>query len=842
MFSVVRRTLPAAAALAAGRLLVGGALVGGLLVGGGLAAPAAALASTTKPAPQGDPTITIRVGGIRTAESGPPGPPAVSGLDGVTFRVTPSSAGHPDTCVSNALGLCTLDVDANRTYTLTQTGTPSGWFASAQLGAGTVSPNNVTARPYSTLSVGVGTSNVTVPVPAPNSDGSPTARSGTWALSKDNPSLPDGCGLRIALLFDLSSSVTTSILPTYQAAGRAFVSALQGTPSSIAVYTFGTTAPAPGANNATLVPPVSVATGAGVTTLNNKINGLSVPTTSYTNWDAGIWQIANDNSTYHYQAAIVLTDGDPTRYGPSGALGGNTSTVMTRFAEAENGIFSANALKAAGTTVLGVGIGTQPEGLAETDNLRAISGPVENTDYFNTDFGRLRNVLTELALRNCAGLDLAKTAAPPAYAHVGDKITYTYTVTNPKFFTLDNVHVTDDRIPGPIPCMPSTLPTNATATCTATHEVTQADIDAGHIKNTAVATGTTPNGDDVPSLEAEATVRARQAPAIEIVKSAFPTQYAVPGEMITYTYTVTNAGNVTLRDVRVLDNRLGAITCLNTELAPGKSTTCEAIHTTTDADVDAGRIANAATATGDPPTGPPVTGGDDEIVTGIQRPGIAVEKAAFPVEYGAAGERVTYTYTVVNTGNVTLRNVTLHDNRLGVITCPAAMLAPGETMTCLATRITTPADVEAGHVVNFVTATGQPPTGPPVTDGDTETVGAIHAPGIGLEKVASRTTYEAAGETITYTYTVVNTGNVRLRGITVADNQVRGPIACQAATLAPGESTTCRAAHTVTESDMAAGRIINVATAAGQPPAGSQVTDKDEAMVILAEPEVPVTG
>ena len=80
MFSFVRRGLTTAAILA----------VGAALAGGGLAAPATAAA-----APRSDPTITIRVGGIRTAENGPPGPPTASGLAGATFQVTPGAGVFP---------------------------------------------------------------------------------------------------------------------------------------------------------------------------------------------------------------------------------------------------------------------------------------------------------------------------------------------------------------------------------------------------------------------------------------------------------------------------------------------------------------------------------------------------------------------------------------------------------------------------------------------------------------------------------------------------------------------------------------------------------------------------
>src|ERR1700761_2868730 len=151
MFSAARRGRAAAAALVAGTVLVSvGASVG-------VSSPASV--------PRNDPTITIRVGGVRTAENGPPGPPAASGLAGVTFRVTPASAGQPDTCVSTAAGLCTLNVSANRAYTVTQVGPPSGWFATPRLAAG--SAGQLTSYPYDTLSVPVRTGNVTVPAAAP---------------------------------------------------------------------------------------------------------------------------------------------------------------------------------------------------------------------------------------------------------------------------------------------------------------------------------------------------------------------------------------------------------------------------------------------------------------------------------------------------------------------------------------------------------------------------------------------------------------------------------------------------------------------------------------------------
>ena len=71
--------------------------------------------------------------------------------------------------------------------------------------------------------------------------------------------------------------------------------------------------------------------------------------------------------------------------------------------------------------------------------------------------------------------------------------------------------------------------------------------------------------------------------------------------VITYSYRVTNTGNVTLTSVGVTDPMpgLSAINCNGvTSLAPGASVTCTATYTTTQADVDAGSITNTGTRRG----------------------------------------------------------------------------------------------------------------------------------------------------------------------------------------------------------------------------------------------------
>lgn len=81
------------------------------------------------------------------------------------------------------------------------------------------------------------------------------------------------------------------------------------------------------------------------------------------------------------------------------------------------------------------------------------------------------------------------------------------------------------------------------------------------------------------------------------------------GDTVTYSFVVTNTGNVTLTDVTVTDPLpgLSAIDCPATTLAPGESMTCTATYTVTLADAEAGEVQNTATVIGDSPAGAPAS-------------------------------------------------------------------------------------------------------------------------------------------------------------------------------------------------------------------------------------------
>jgi uncharacterized repeat protein (TIGR01451 family) len=423
-------------------------------------------------------------------------------------------------------------------------------------------------------------------------------------------------------------------------------------------------------------------------------------------------------------------------------------------------------------------------------------------------------------------LTLAKSASSNSFTNAGELITYSYLITNNSNVTLTNIAVNDPHTGlSAISCPSSSLAPNASETCTATYTTTQADVDAGRITNTATASGTPPVGPVIVSAPSTVIIRGTAVPEITLAKSSVPSSFANSGILITYSYLVTNTSHVTLTNVAVTDPHTGlsAISCPTTTLAPGASETCTATYTTTQADVNAGSITNTGTATGTPPLGPAITSDSTLTVPAIVSPSIHLIKTSSPTSFSNPGVLITYSYLVQNSGNVPLTNVSVTDPHSGLssISCPTTTLAPGASETCTATYTTTQADMDAGSIQNTGTASGTPPSGSPVTDDSTLTVPANFDPGITLDKSVSPTSFSAVGQLITYSYVVTNISNVTLSNVSVTDPHVGlSAISCPTTTLAPNVSETCTATYTTTQADVDAGSITNFATATGQPPLG----------------------
>lgn len=82
-------------------------------------------------------------------------------------------------------------------------------------------------------------------------------------------------------------------------------------------------------------------------------------------------------------------------------------------------------------------------------------------------------------------------------------------------------------------------------------------------------------------------------------KSASPTTYSAAGQVINYTYTITNVFGGTGHIISLTDNKATITDCPPNTVVPPAGITCHGTYTTTAADVIAGSITNTATVNGD---------------------------------------------------------------------------------------------------------------------------------------------------------------------------------------------------------------------------------------------------
>ncbi|KXN97825.1 hypothetical protein LS48_14695, partial [Aequorivita aquimaris] len=227
-------------------------------------------------------------------------------------------------------------------------------------------------------------------------------------------------------------------------------------------------------------------------------------------------------------------------------------------------------------------------------------------------------------------------------------------------------------------------------------------------------------------------------------------------------------------------------------------------------------------------------------------------------------DTITYTFTVTNEGNVSLSGITVTDPLLEAPNPVVAIVFQGgdtdndgeldvtETWTYTATSYAiTQDDIDAGEVVNQATATGTAPdqstvsdlSGTEITNDDQTVVELCQNPDIAIVKtgvfndVDGNQCADAGVDTITYTFTVTNEGNVSLSGITVTDPLLQAPNPVVAIVYQGGDTdgdneldvdetwTYTATSYTITQDDIDAGEVVNQATATGTAPDQSTVSD-----------------
>ena len=313
------------------------------------------------------------------------------------------------------------------------------------------------------------------------------------------------------------------------------------------------------------------------------------------------------------------------------------------------------------------------------------------------------------------------------------------------------------------------------------------------------------------------------------------------GSDFTWTYNVNNTGNVDISNINVTHEEGVPMSYVSGDdgdniLEVGETWIYERTGTATE-----GVYSNVGTVTGDYTNDNGITesleASDSSDYFGAA-PAISIDK----VTNGAdgqeilAGTEITWTYTVNNTGNVELSNVSVTDdqgvavNYVSGDTDADGILDTTETWIYEGTGIAT---VGAYSNLGTVTSSYTDDLGNIANPTDSDPSDYFGAdPSLLLDKVASFTAYSPeldkvnVGDEITYTFSVTNDGNVAVNDVSIADTLItNGSLSITSGvdgdgdgdidTLGVGETATFTATYTVTDADGTAGQVVNSATAIG---------------------------
>ena len=595
---------------------------------------------------------------------------------------------------------------------------------------------------------------------APGEDDTPIA----------NPDLTPGCGLDILVMLDESGSIEAAhATDEVQDAFKAFTRALQNTGSRMAVAEFSTVArlPLSGAAHSNYT---TVTTDSIANVFDPYIEHRYDPSGG-TNWEdgfrAGRYFLPRPDPVRPH-LAVFITDGNPTdiirndrvTYDP-----GNPSHVANEYENeiplddaevtstdnntAKNrAVPNANAIKAQGSHILSVAVGSGLSSSSSLDRIKAVSGPnvfrgigsfdITTDDVYRVpQFDDLEAALRDAAFGLCAPsvnvqklVDLTPDPGPDDLVPDADwELTATASPT-PSGWVLPAGATGDTAVALTGPDGFATFQWS-TVTETASDVTVDETVQAGFVNDQSATECafrtpdrpgdqplpiTTTNGGFSATVPPEAVVTCRlvnrvaPAPAISLVKSTNGPDANTPaeapfipvGDPVQWTYELTNTGNVTLSDIAVADDQGVTVTCPVDTLAPEEVTICTGSGTAV-----AGLYTNLGTVTATDPFGTQVADTDPSHYVGSQ-PGIDIEKSTngadadlAPGPFIAVGDPVSWTYTVTNTGTESLSSVTVVDSDGVTVTCPGTTLAVSASMVCTAAG-----SAVAGQYENLASVSG----------------------------------------------------------------------------------------------------------------------------------------
>jgi uncharacterized repeat protein (TIGR01451 family) len=270
---------------------------------------------------------------------------------------------------------------------------------------------------------------------------------------------------------------------------------------------------------------------------------------------------------------------------------------------------------------------------------------------------------------------------------------------------------------------------------------------------------------------------------------------------------------------------------------------------------------------------------DEAVVDIAPIPSIAITKTSSINQIDGnttidVDDEITYTIVVTNTGNTALTGIDITDTltaigggSLSLDAAPAydistdtsttfpslPTLQIGEAVTYTATFTVNQAAIDAAGVSNTASVVGYDPDGvavnasidDPVVDEITQTPSIEVTKTAAVDHITGTDSETTTGDTIVYTITIENTGNVTLTGIDITDTMTDGagqsltltsPSTFSTYTLAPGETEEVQATYTIEQSAADTGSISNTVSVVGTAPDGTEISDE------LATPVVVLTN
>jgi hypothetical protein len=364
---------------------------------------------------------------------------------------------------------------------------------------------------------------------------------------------------------------------------------------------------------------------------------------------------------------------------------------------------------------------------------------------------------------------------------------------------------------------PSVSP-GASCVLMGSYVVVQSDVDNGGVSNTAFA-----DADQVDEVSTTLNTPIPRNPSMSINLDRTPSVITSAGQVLDYTITVTNLGDVTLAEVELSSptGLSGFSVC--PDVAPGDSCVASASYSVTQADMDAATL--TTTAAVEAASGGQMLTASDSVIEDdnfSQSVDLSLSKSLSGQSDTPVILDTTLDYEVVatNTGNVTLTDIVVSDDLLGTnVAC--ATLAPSETCVLTGTYTVTQADVNAGEVVNTASAT--------VANADDPANVVLNTPVSQVLDIAIVKTFDGVSDDscstadaladpeldslLCFTITATNSGTVTLSEVIVTDPLNEPADSANCNDLAPGGTCVLQVSYEVVQADVDAGVVINTASA-----------------------------